>query len=852
MTINLSDNSPRISYTVSQGATQTTFAVPFEFFDDADLNVYVDGTLKTITTHYTVSGGSGSTGSVGISVTGISGGSTVIITRNIALARTTDFPTSGPFDVATLNTELDRFTAQLADQKDQNDRSISLADDDAAASMTLPLKASRVGTVLGFNATTGAAEAGPTIANVNSLSAITANINTVAGIQANVTTVAGISANTTTVAGIASNVTSVAGNASNINSAVSNASNINTVAGSISNVNAVGAKASLITSDFVSDLNALAVTDVINDINTLATSDIVSDLNTLATSDIVSDLNTLATSDIVSDINTLATSDIVTDLNLLATSDFVSDLNTVATSGNVTAVNNVSGAIANVNTVANNLTTVNTFGTQYQVSANAPSNPTEGLLWFDTTNDIMKVYDGSGFVNAGSSVNGTANRFAWTVGTSSGSYNGSLTVFPAVYDAGFVDVYLNGVKLLVGTDVTATNGSSVTLASDAVAADIVEIVSYGTFTAATELSLADNKKIQLGSSQDLQLFHDGTDSHINVTGALTVDVSGDIALDAGGGEIYFQDDGTTIGYLSNSSTDLLLGVQTQDKDIYIQGNDGGSTINALHFDMSAAGYSTFNNGGRFAATLQAPYIFGRNDSDTGISFGENGANIMQLYTANAERIHIDANGLVGIGGTPSYPLHIQSGSTSSVLRITNTGSTDANVNSILQLATATNVAQLLLNEQNNYSQFNHSGDLTAHYDDVDNHIFRTKAGVEKARIRERGDVNSNHKNPDGSFTGVFSNQTGVALADDASFSIASSGTAGGGILAVYEHGSGQSAVFHLGYNRSTLISGDTNVFATSDTDGKSCVFASNHTLTVKNRRGATVTYSTCLHTAGLG
>ena len=88
MTINLSDNSPRISYTVAQGVTQTTFAVPFEFFDDADLNVYVDGTLKTITTHYTVSGGSGSTGSVGISVTGISGGSTVIITRNIALART--------------------------------------------------------------------------------------------------------------------------------------------------------------------------------------------------------------------------------------------------------------------------------------------------------------------------------------------------------------------------------------------------------------------------------------------------------------------------------------------------------------------------------------------------------------------------------------------------------------------------------------------------------------------------------------------------------------------------------------------------------------------------------------------
>jgi hypothetical protein len=181
MTIALSANTPRVSYTVSQGATQTAFTVNFEFFDDADLNFYVDGTLKTLTTHYTVSGGDGSTGTInttaGNTVTGISGGSTVVITRDIALARTTDFPSSGAFEVATLNTELDRFTAIASDISDETTRSIQLADDDTAVSMVLPLKADRIGTVLGFNATTGAVEAGPTIANVNSLSAITTNIN---------------------------------------------------------------------------------------------------------------------------------------------------------------------------------------------------------------------------------------------------------------------------------------------------------------------------------------------------------------------------------------------------------------------------------------------------------------------------------------------------------------------------------------------------------------------------------------------------------------------------------------------------------------------------------------------------
>ena len=336
MTISTADNTPRVSYTVSQGATQTSFAVPFEFFADADLNFYVDGTKKTLATHYTTSANaqnnlahsSGTTGYIHTttnnSITGATGGSTVVITRDIAFARTTDFPTAGAFDVDTLNTELDRITAIASDLEDLASRSVRLLDYDSEVSMELPALASRKGTVLGFNASTGAAEAGPTIANVNSLSAITTNINTVAGISSNVTTVAGISSNVTTVAGIASNVSSVAG------------------------------VASLITSDFVSDLNTLATSDIISDLNTLATSDVVSDLNTLATSDIVSDLNKLATDDIVSDLNTLATTDIVNDLNTLATSDIVADLNLLATSAIVEDLNLLatSSVIADMATLA--------------------------------------------------------------------------------------------------------------------------------------------------------------------------------------------------------------------------------------------------------------------------------------------------------------------------------------------------------------------------------------------------------------------------------------------------------------------------------------------------------------------
>ncbi len=270
MTITIGDNDPRISYAVAEGATQTAFTVPFEFFDNADLNFYVDGTLKTLTTHYTVTGGDGSTGTIattsGNSVVGASGGSTVVITRSIAQERTTDFPTSGPFNISSLNTELDRFIAIAADIQDSVDRSLKLVDFDNQVDTQIPLLATRKGTVLGFNATTGAAEAGPNISDVQSLAAVTADIAALADIEDGtvatdaISGLAAIKTNVTTVSGISSNVTTVASISSDVTSVAADASDIGTVAGSISNVNTVAAANSNITSlaGISSDITAVA------------------------------------------------------------------------------------------------------------------------------------------------------------------------------------------------------------------------------------------------------------------------------------------------------------------------------------------------------------------------------------------------------------------------------------------------------------------------------------------------------------------------------------------------------------------------------------------------------------------
>ena len=178
MTIDISNNDPRISYSVAQGVTQTSFAIPFEFFDDSDVNVYVDGTLKTITTDYTISGGAGSTGTLNISVTGGAGGSTVVLTRDITIERTTDFTAGADINRAALNTQLDTLTGIAADIKDATTLALRYNDQTVGVSTEMPVVDTLKGNVLAFNITTGAPEAGPSISEVSSAQTYATNAAT--------------------------------------------------------------------------------------------------------------------------------------------------------------------------------------------------------------------------------------------------------------------------------------------------------------------------------------------------------------------------------------------------------------------------------------------------------------------------------------------------------------------------------------------------------------------------------------------------------------------------------------------------------------------------------------------------
>ena len=84
-------------------------------------------------------------------------------------------------------------------------------------------------------------------------------------------------------------------------------------------------------------------------------------------------------------------------------------------------------------------------------------------------------------------------------------------------------------------------------------------------------------------------------STISDAADLTVDVGGNINLDADGGYIILKDGGTTFGALGLSGGNFQIKPDAVDQDIIFSGNDGGSPVTALTLDMSEAGAATFNN-----------------------------------------------------------------------------------------------------------------------------------------------------------------------------------------------------------------------------------------------------------------
>jgi hypothetical protein len=107
----------------------------------------------------------------------------------------------------------------------------------------------------------------------------------------------------------------------------------------------------------------------------------------------------------------------------------------------------------------------------------------EGALYFNSSANEMRVYDGANWIAASSS--GTASileyNYTATAGqtTFSGSDDNSATLS---YTTANLIVTLNGIVLENGTDYTASNGTSIVLTVGAAAGDELNVIAFKSFT----------------------------------------------------------------------------------------------------------------------------------------------------------------------------------------------------------------------------------------------------------------------------------------------------------------------------------------------------------------------------------
>ena len=133
------------------------FSFAFQVNSQSEVDVFVDTTLKTLTTHYTVSLASNGTGTVSFMTNNFpSSSQTITIMGDAPLSRTSVYTSGGNITAAALESDFDTNVMVQQQQQEVLSRTVRAPVDDAASvDLTLPNKDDRKGKVLGFNATSG-------------------------------------------------------------------------------------------------------------------------------------------------------------------------------------------------------------------------------------------------------------------------------------------------------------------------------------------------------------------------------------------------------------------------------------------------------------------------------------------------------------------------------------------------------------------------------------------------------------------------------------------------------------------------------------------------------------------------
>jgi len=205
---------------------------------------------------------------------------------------------------------------------------------------------------------------------------------------------------------IRTNVTTVAGSIANVNTVAGSIGNVNTVAGRDADIGTLAdIEDGTVATDAISNVNAIRT-------NVTTVAGISSNVTTVANTS--SDVTTVAGQ--ISPTNNVSTVAGAA-ANIATVAGQISPTNNISTvAGAAASVGTVAGSIANVNTVAGSIADVNRYAQEYAISATAPTSPSEGDLWYDSTNNVLKFYNGTSFASISAGITQVSDDTSPTLG----------------------------------------------------------------------------------------------------------------------------------------------------------------------------------------------------------------------------------------------------------------------------------------------------------------------------------------------------------------------------------------------------------------------------------------------------
>ena len=312
-----------------------------------------------------------------------------------------------------------------------------------------------------------------------------------------------------------------------------------------------------------------------------------------------------------------------------------------------------------------------------------------GALLFDGTNNVMKVWNGSEWAAASSSIEGIKSSFRYVATASQTVFSGadanSSTL--VIDQAGLVNVFLNGVRLVQGSGqdytVSAAN-NNVTLLTGAAVNDVVEIEVFGNFAGqsgaevaitggsitglsalgvAGNASFGDNDKAIFGAGSDLQIYHSGAGSFISEAGTGNLFIEGSSEINfrntaqtaylmrlADGGDVRLYYAGSPKLATTSTGVDITGTITSDGLTVNTNTLNGEATFYdtntaTIYFQNSVTG-TTATDGLSIAMSNEIAYINNREAGD------------LRLYTNNSESMRIASNGDISFyedtGTTPKF------------------------------------------------------------------------------------------------------------------------------------------------------------------------------------------------------